>query len=107
MESKSHAWEILYRVVLGMIGPGDLTRRLGNAYIDGLHLLTPDRFPWADLQEPLRDILDYYQPQRPGEERLVIEGLPEDDQRRIALEIFRLFRKASERRHEDDKRPDR
>jgi len=96
MESPAHAQEILDNVVRGLAtGTGALSARLRLAYIDGLHQLTVDRFPWPDLREPLRDILDYFE--AGASERLVIEDLDEADQRRVAGEIFDLFVEVSER----------
>jgi hypothetical protein len=98
LESKLHAWEILYVVVRGLeTGPGPLSERLRDAHINGMHQLAPERFPWKDLREPLRDILDCFtsDPQGGG---LIVEGLSQDDQMRIANQIFDLFVKVSRRK---------
>ena len=61
VESAAHAREILGVVVRGLAtGAGPLLERLRYACTDGLHQLTVDGFPWPDLREPLRDILDYF-----------------------------------------------
>ena len=98
LESKLHAWEILYVVARGLeTGPGPLSERLRDAYINGMHQLVPERFPWKDLREPLRDILDYFTSD-PRRGSLIVEGLSQDDQMRIASEIFDLFVKVSRRK---------
>jgi hypothetical protein len=98
LESKLHAWEILYVVTRGLeTGSGPFSERLRDAHINGMHQLVPERFPWKDLREPLRDILDYFtlDPRRGG---LIVEGLSQDDQMRIANQIFDLFVKVSRRK---------
>ena len=91
MESKAHAWEILSIATRGLATATDaLSQRLRYAYTDGLHQLTPDRFPWPDLREPLRDILDYFKVDS-RHASLIVERLGEDEQRRIAREIFELY----------------
>jgi hypothetical protein len=98
--SPANAAEILYNAILGLVkGTGPLSQRLRYAWIDGLCRLTADGFPWHDLREPLRDILDYFQPNS-NQGRLIIEGLPEEDQRRIAGEIFDLYVKVDRREQE-------
>jgi hypothetical protein len=76
-------------------GNSPLGKRLRNAWIEGLHQLSPKRLPWRDLREPFRDILDYFGPD--GRGALIIEGLSEDDRRRIAGEIFDLYLGAARR----------
>jgi hypothetical protein len=91
MESKAHAWEILSIATRGLATATDaLSQHLRYAYTDGLHQLTPDRFPWLDLREPLRDILDYFKVDS-RHASLIVERLGEDEQRRIAREIFELY----------------
>jgi len=93
MESAAHAREVLGVVVRGLAtGKGPLSERLRYACTDGLHQLTVDGFPWPDLREPLRDILDYFVADRGG--RLGIEGMDEAEQRRVAGEIFDLYIRA-------------
>jgi hypothetical protein len=94
MESATHAAEILWRVARGLAtGAGPLSERFRDVHLGGLHQLTPDRLPWPDLREPLRDILDYFEPD--GHGRMIVETMNEEDQRRIAGEIFELYTEAA------------
>jgi hypothetical protein len=90
MESKDHAWEILYRVTRDLaIGSGPLAERLRHAHADGLHQLQPERFPWPDLQEPLRDILDCFGSD--GHGGSILDQIEDADRTRVAGEIFDLY----------------
>jgi hypothetical protein len=96
MENKDHAWEILYRVTRNLaIGSGPLAERLRHTYVDGLHELQPERFPWPDLQEPLRDILDYFGLDRHGGS--ILGKIDDADRSRVAGEIFDLYQAANDR----------
>ncbi len=84
------AYELATRAVREMAcGNGSLARRLRDAWIHHLMHLELPGVPWTDLAERYRDIADYCRLD-PRTDLLTIEGLPIDDQKRIAGEICEL-----------------
>ena len=97
-QSASHTRELLHNAARGLArGGGALAERLRYAYTDGLIQLQGATTPWPDVTDELRDIMDYFAVYPKTIGRLIIEGLSEDDQRRVAGEIFDLFVKVTKR----------
>jgi hypothetical protein len=94
-ESASHTWELLSVAARGLAcGTGTLAGRLRYAFTDGLIWFRDATTPWPDVTNDLRDVMDYFA-HDPKTGLLIVEGLSEDDQRRIAGEIFDLYVKVS------------
>jgi hypothetical protein len=86
-QSADHTREILYKAARGLAASsGTWTKRLGYAYTDGLIQFLNGTVPWPDLNDDLREIMDYFgpapKPRRP---------------RQVAEDIFDLFVKVSRR----------